>query len=150
MSAMIADLTVRKSITVSASPERAFEIFTEKIDTWWPLATHSLAGERAVTAVLEGREGGRMFERDADGNEGYWGTITAWEPPSRIVVSWNTGHEKPEPTEFEVRFLPDGEGTRVELEHRGWERRDDSVEVSRGYDTGWDRVLAQYAEAAAR
>ena len=150
MSANVADLTVRKSITVNAPPERAFEVFTERIHTWWPLATHSLAGERAVTAIVEGWEGGRMYERDGDGNEGYWGTITAWEPPNRIVVSWNTGHARPQPTEFEVRFLPEGEGTRVELEHRGWERRDDGVAASQGYENGWGVVLGKFVETVDR
>jgi uncharacterized protein YndB with AHSA1/START domain len=150
MSAMVAELAVRKSITVAAPPERAFEVFTDRIGTWWPLDTHSLFEDRAVTAVVEPREGGGMYELDADGNQGYWGTILAWEPPHRLVVSWNVGRRRPEPTEVEVRFVAEGDGTRVELEHRGWERIADGDSAYARYDAGWDTVLAPYIGAVAQ
>jgi uncharacterized protein YndB with AHSA1/START domain len=91
-----------------------------------------------------------MYELDADGKQGYWGTIVAWEPPKRLVISWNVGRQRPEPTELEVRFVAEGGGTRVELEHRGWERLEGGDRGSAGYDTGWDTVLAPYIEAVAR
>jgi uncharacterized protein YndB with AHSA1/START domain len=147
MSAMAADLVVRKSITVDAHPERAFAVFTERIGSWWPVKTHSLAGEHAVDAVLEPQEGGRIYEVDADGNDGYWGTVVAWEPPHRLVIAWNVGRRRDEPTEVEVRFLSEGEGTRVELEHRGWERWHDGAEAQASYETGWDTVLAPFSDA---
>ena len=148
MSAMAADLVVRKSVTVAARPERAFEVFTDRMASWWPLRTHSIAGERAVEAVVEPSEGGRVYEVDADGGEGEWGTVVAWEPPHRLVIAWHVGHRREESTEIEVRFVPDGEGTRVELEHRGWERWPDGTEAHASYQSGWDTVLAPFVPAA--
>jgi uncharacterized protein YndB with AHSA1/START domain len=91
-----------------------------------------------------------MYEVDADGRKGYWGTVLAWEPPHRLVVAWNVGNRRPEPTELEVRFLAEGSGTRVELEHRGWERFGPEDKGYEGYSSGWDIVLAPYVEAIAR
>ena len=147
---MVSELVVRKSISVAAPPERAFEIFTARLDSWWPLATHSLAGERTVSAVIEGKEGGRWYEVDADGREGFWGTVTVWDPPKRLVVAWNVGNRRPEPTELEVHFLAEGSGTRVELEHRGWERFGPEDKGYEGYSSGWDVVLAEFGQAIER
>ncbi len=142
------ELSVRKSITVAAPPERAFGVFTERIGEWWPLRSHSLAGERTQTAVVEGREGGRLYERSVEGEEQSWGTVTAWEPPRRLVVAWHVNPERPIATELEVRFSPEGSGTRVELEHRGFEQYADGAEARASYDGGWDTVLARFADAA--
>ena len=62
------DLTVRKSVVVACSPEHAFDTFTERMDTWWPFETHSPANERPEDAVFEPREGGRVYDRMADGD----------------------------------------------------------------------------------
>ena len=69
---------IRKSVTVEATPERAFDVFTREITTWWPLATHSYGGDRAESAVFEGREGGRVYERQDDGTEAEWATVVVW------------------------------------------------------------------------
>lgn len=144
---------VRKTVTVGCTVERAFEVFTEEIGSWWPLETHSLpvgkdGAGAPVTAVLEPWAGGRLYERTADGGEVDWGTVRAWEPPRRLVVSWDV-HRAGVQTEFEVRFEPAGDGTRVELEHRGWERLGErGAELRTGYDGGWDTVLGRYVEAA--
>ena len=150
MSVNAADLVVRKSLHVAAPVEQAWEVFTERIGDWWPLGSHSLLGERAETAHIEGRSGGRMYERAADGEEAHWGDVIAWEPPHRLVVAWHVNKERAEPTEWEVRFEPDGEGTRVELEHRGWERYEDGAEAAASYNEGWDVVLDPYAELLGR
>jgi uncharacterized protein YndB with AHSA1/START domain len=149
MSEQATDLTVRRSVTVARSQEEAFRVFTDEITTWWPLDTHSIGkdGRPAETAVLEGREGGRFYERTGSGTE-HWGTILAWEPPERVVISWELVPDRP-PTEVEVRFTPDGEGTRVDLEHRGFERLGERAgEVAAGYGSGWPVVLGQYVEFA--
>ena len=149
MSTEATDLTIRKTITVSRPIEDAFWLFTEGIGTWWPLATHSVGDERAETAVFEGRVGGRIYERWDDGTEAPWGEVLVWEPPRRVVYSWQPNPERPAPTEVEVRFLPEGDSTRVELEHRGWERMGaDASEAMAGYDSGWPVVLASYVERA--
>lgn len=150
MSVDATELVVRKSLHVAAPVERAWEVFTERIAEWWPLQTHSVHHERAETVVLEREEGGRMYERTAEGDEAPWGTVLVWEPPRRLAVSWFVNPARPAPTEWEVRFEPEGDGTRVELEHRGWERDEDGAEASAAYEKGWDLVLAPFVELAAR
>jgi uncharacterized protein YndB with AHSA1/START domain len=138
---------IRKSVTVRRPIEEAFALFTDGIDTWWPLATHSIYGERAKTAVFEGRRGGRLYEISHDGEEGVWGTVTMWDPPYRIVHSWYPGRGEETAQEVEIEFVAEGGRTRVEMEHRGWER---APERRAGYDTGWDFVLGRYVAAAGK
>jgi uncharacterized protein YndB with AHSA1/START domain len=143
---------VRRSVRVARAPEEAFRLFTDGIASWWPLESHSLGkdGVPPETVVLEAEVGGRMYERMADGAETHWATVLAWEPPHRVVISWELRPGRPA-TEVEVRFTPDGDGTLVELEHRGWERLGEQAEQLRsGYasDSGWSAVLGRYAERA--
>ena len=138
---------VRKQIAVASDVETAFRTFTEDIAAWWPVAGHSKTGEGSVP-VFEGRAGGRMYERARDGQEHDWATILVYEPPHRVVLEWTVNSAAP-PTEVEVRFTPDGDGTRVELEHRGWERYESGGAKERGsYDSGWSKVLDRFGEAA--
>jgi uncharacterized protein YndB with AHSA1/START domain len=145
---------IHKSIRVDAPVEQAFATFTERIAQWWPLDRYSVGagrdGVRTETAAFEGRVGGRLYERMSDGQEATWGEILAWEPPGRIVLTWHPGSEDASrATEIEVLFTPDGDGTRVELEHRGWERLGErAAEARTGYDSGWQSVLGKYEEAA--
>jgi len=142
---------VRKSILVDAPVEQAFRVFTEGIATWWPLRTHSVAEERAETAVFEGGVGGRLYERTSDGKEHEWGRVLEWDPPRRIVYAWYPGRGDETSQEVEMHFTPTGEGTRVDLEHRGWERLGErGPEQRSNYDTGWDYVLGLYVENAGR
>jgi uncharacterized protein YndB with AHSA1/START domain len=132
---------IRKSVTVKAAVERAFQAFTDEITTWWPLATHSYGGEKATEAVFEGRNGGRVYERQEDGTEADWAEVIAWEPPHRFVLEWKIC-----PSEVEVRFSYESEGvTRVYLEHRGWERAGENAEAMReNYAGGWEVVLGAF------
>lgn len=139
---------LRKSLALGLPPGQAFELFTAGLGRWWPLRTHSVFQERAATCGLEPRVGGALFEQRDDGERSLWGTVLVWEPPRRFVVSWHPGREAETAQELEVRFLPEGAGTRVELEHRGWQRLGAAAAESRaGYDQGWDGVLARYVEA---
>jgi uncharacterized protein YndB with AHSA1/START domain len=140
---------IHKTIRVEADPEHAFSVFTEGIGRWWPLDRHSIHEADAATVVLEAREGGRLYERSRSGAAAVWGEILECDPPRLLRYTWHPGHEEGAPmTEIEVRFEPDGDGTRVEFEHRGWERLGDSAaERQRGYDEGWDYVLGRYAAA---
>ena len=141
------DLTVRKSIVVDCSPDQAFELFTERIHSWWPHATHSPAEGLPDTTVFEPRVGGRVYNTVGE-KEYEWATVLQWEPPSRFVLDWHVSHGWPS-TELEVRFVPDGGGTRVELEHRGWERYgDEAAETFASYNGGWDTVLKPFVAAA--
>lgn len=142
---------VKVSVTVNRPPAEIFRAFTEETAKWWPLGTHSIAATTldgkvsTVSVIIEGRVGGRIYERMSDGSTGDWGEIRVWEPPHRILCSWKL-NSRPEPhTEVEVRFVPDGSGTRVELEHRAWERLGEAgVERRKSYDTGWQDVLRAF------
>lgn len=154
--AMRTDTNVRvtKTVTVPASAERAFTVFTERFGTWWP--GHHIGSAELAEAVIEPREGGRWFERGVDGSECDWGVVLAFEPPARILLSWHlqgdwTYHPDPaRASEVEVRFVAEApDRTRVELEHRHIERHDDPEAVRGGVDSpnGWPGILAGYAEA---
>jgi uncharacterized protein YndB with AHSA1/START domain len=148
MSAQAQGLTVRKSVAVKCSPEEAFELFTDRLTTWWPFETHSTSDERPEEVVFEGREGGRVFDRLASGEEHEWATVLAWQPPSRFMIDWHVSSGKPS-TELEVRFSPEDGGTRVDLEHRGWESYgEEAAESYDSYNGGWDTVLGRYVAKA--
>jgi uncharacterized protein YndB with AHSA1/START domain len=149
MSPQMSDTAIRKSVTVDRPLEEAFRLYTEQVATWWPFSTHSTGKEEVETVILEGREGGRFYERTKNGDEHLWGTVLVWDPPSRVVHSWHPGRAEDTAQEVEVTFAPDGEGTRVELMHSGWERLGDRVdEMITNYNEGWDVVLGRYAQAA--
>jgi uncharacterized protein YndB with AHSA1/START domain len=147
---------VRKVVQVQAPPALAWRVFTEQMSTWWPLAHYKIGKANAVAAVIEPRVGGRWYERGDDGSTCQWGSVLSWEPPTRLVLSWDiTADWQYDPTlktEIEVRFLAEGaDTTRVELEHRRLERygarRD---EMRRIFDTegDWGRLLQAFAQAA--
>jgi uncharacterized protein YndB with AHSA1/START domain len=137
---------VRKTITVDCAVEEAFRIFTADAISWWPVQTHSIH-ETVREIVFEGEAGGEVYEISTDGQIGHWATILEWDPPGRLVLAWNILGADDSPTEVEVRFLPEGSGTRVELEHRAWEGLGEGAATKRdNYDSGWDFVLGKYVE----
>lgn len=136
-----------KELTVAAPVERAWEVFTDEIASWWPIPTHSVEPDRVSEIVFEARPGGRILERRHDGTECSWGEVDVCEPPHRIRFSWHP-NDRPEATEVEVTFSAAGDATDVRLEHRGWERLGDDGAASRAeYDPGWDYVLGLFARA---
>jgi DNA-binding transcriptional ArsR family regulator/uncharacterized protein YndB with AHSA1/START domain len=155
MTMQATETSVRTSITVETPVERAFTVFTEGIGTWWNPEHHILEGELAEM-VFEPRVGGHIYDRGTDGSECRWARVLVYEPPTRLVFSWDintrwqieTDHEKT--SEVEVRFTPEGpDRTYVELEHRkldrhgeGWEAMRDAV----GSPNGWN--LQGFADAA--
>ena len=148
---------VRRSIAVQAPPERAFEVFTRGMSTWWPLESHHIGETMAVEVVVEPRAGGRWFERDAEGAECDWGFVTEWDPPHRVLLAWHLTPQydfDPDPgrsTEVEVRFTPQDGGTLVELEHRGFEKHAETGALIRDAVSGpggWSELLGLYANAA--
>jgi uncharacterized protein YndB with AHSA1/START domain len=140
---------VRKTLTVDCSPERAFQVFTAEVASWWPTKTHSIHHDKVTDVVIEPREGGEMYELAEGGKREQWARVLAYEPPRRLVLAWQVNPETDAPTEIEVTFTPDGEGTRVELEHRNWEQAGESAPGMRdNYETGWDVVLAPFVEKA--
>jgi uncharacterized protein YndB with AHSA1/START domain len=140
------------SIVVDATPERAFEVFTEDMGSWWPKEHHIIEAPLSHM-VFERREGGNVYDVGSDGSECRWARVLAYEPPNRIVFSWDISLQwqiETDParaSEVEVRFVPDGAArTRVELEHRhidrhgeGWEGMRDAVGSEGGWGVGLQR-----------
>jgi len=141
---------VRRSVQVGCAQVEAFRIFTDGIDDWWPLATHSVGLEDASGCFFEGRVGGRIYETSSNGSLRLWGTVTEWEPPRRVVFTWHPGRAPATAQEVELRFIELGSGTRVELEHRGWEALGDAAARTRdSYSTGWQPVLSRFVSHCA-
>jgi len=141
---------VRKQVVVSRPPAEAFEIFTARIGAWWPLRPrHSVFQDQSQTCVIEPRVGGLVYELSTRGERSVWGTVVAWEPPRRFVMSWHPGRGPETAQEVEVHFVAVPEGTRVELEHRGWETlADEALKTRENYEKGWVFVFETcYREA---
>jgi uncharacterized protein YndB with AHSA1/START domain len=139
-------MTIRKSIRVERPPQIAFRVFCEAIGEWWPKGP-SLKGNLAET-IIEGRVGGRFFERYTDGTEYEIGRVTAYQPPSLVAFTWRAPSWDVT-TQVEIRFLAEPGGTRVELEHRGWEQSAKTRDARGNYDAGWGMILGHYQTAAA-
>ncbi len=145
---------VRQQIVVQATIETAFETFTRRFGDFKP-PEHNLLAAPIAETVFEPRVGGHIYDRGTDGTECRWARVLVYEPPARVVFSWDIGptwqvETEPEnASEVEVRFLAEGpDRTRVELEHRhidrhgpGWE----AVASGVGHDDGWPLYLARYA-----
>ncbi|HKV25750.1 MAG TPA: SRPBCC family protein [Candidatus Acidoferrum sp.] len=148
--------SVRKVVHVQAPQAVAWRVFTEKMGTWWPLQNYKIGKAKAIDAVVEPRVGGRWYERGEDGSTCDWGSVLAWEPPGRLVLSWDvTAEWQYDPnlkTEIELRFIPEGKNaTRVELEHRLLDRygaRRDQMRRVFETEGDWGRVLALFAQLA--
>lgn len=136
---------VRVAVSVARPLAVAFEVFTAGIARWWPLPSHSIGQARAVSCGIEPRVGGEVYEVRDDGERFPWGRVLAWDPPHRLVMSWHPGHPAEAAQEVEVRFTAEAGGTRVELEHRGWERLGtEAAAVRASYDGGWRGVLGTF------
>lgn len=158
MSMQAADTSVRTSIVVEAPIERAFAVFTEDFGSFKP-PEHNLLGVEIAETVFEPREGGHLYDRGVDGSECRWARILVYQPPNRVVISWEISprwqlETDPEKTsEVEVRFVSEAPSrTRVELEHRNLERHGEGWEgVRDGFagEGGWPLYLRRYAELSA-
>ena len=147
--------SVRHSVVVHAPIDAAFKFFTEDFGRFKP-PEHNLLGAEIAETIFEPRAGGSLYDRGVDGSECRWGRVLIYEPPHRVVVSWDISPywqietDLDKTSEFEVRFVVETPGrTRVELEHRnldrhgeGWERIREGVDG----DQGWPLYLHRYAE----
>jgi uncharacterized protein YndB with AHSA1/START domain len=135
---------------VACSAAHAFETWTQRSSLWWP-AAHTVTHDPGARVVFEPRPGGRIFERTPSGQDVEWGWITVWEPPRRLVYQWHIATDVASATEVEIAFIDLGERTRVEIEHRGWERLGDRGATWRDANrAGWDGVLPDYKDAVER
>ncbi len=149
----VTELTpVTKTAIVPLQQAEAFELFAD-LESWWPGETHSIAAgddgsARPDRIVFEQREGGEVYELK-NGERAHWAKVLVFDPPNRLVLEWQVNPDAAAATEVEVRFTTSGEGTQVELVHRGWERLGPAAEESRtSYDTGWDSVFGRYLARA--
>jgi uncharacterized protein YndB with AHSA1/START domain len=144
--------SIRRDVVVPVSAAKAFKVFISGMTDWWPRA-HHIGSAPIEEVVIEPREGGRWYTRHEDGSETYTGFVMAWEPPERLVITWQIGADwRYDPklvTTVELRFLAEGpERTRVTLEHRDLERF--GPEAPRMRDMferpgAWSATLAAYA-----
>lgn len=139
---------IHQAAWVPQAPPEAFRLFTAELAAWWPLATHSVGLADASTVVLEPCVGGGIVESFAGECTARWGTVEAWDPPRLVRFTWHPGREEAAATEVTVTFTAEGGGTRVDLEHAGWQRRPDGVEARDRYVPGWTFVLGCYVELA--
>jgi uncharacterized protein YndB with AHSA1/START domain len=154
--ASAAGIAARKSVTVAAPIAIAFEVFTARIESWWPMASHHIGDADCAAVVIEPRPGGRWYERGVDGVECVWGQVLVWEPDRRVVLVWQLNAQfKFDPTlhtEVDVRFTAiDDRTTRVDLEHRGLEAYGADALAMReafGSPNGWNGMLEHYAAVA--
>ena len=148
---------VRKCIRVKATPERAFRVFAQEMDTWWP-KTHHIGKSPMKGIVVEGRPGGAIYTEQEDGNQCPWASVVTWEPPHRFVFAWQITPEwQYEPdlskcSEVELLFTPTDDGmTLVELEHRNIQRHGGACEKVRqdvSSEGGWGMILTLFAAKA--
>lgn len=159
MSSTAAAASVTRSITVDAPIERAFEVFTSRFGSFKPVE-HNLLAVAIAETVFEARVGGYVYDRGIDGTECRWARVLAYEPPHRVLLSWNISprwqleSDPNQASEWEVRFSAESpQRTRVEIEHRKLERHGEGWEGVRdgvAGDQGWPLYLQRYAELLAR
>ena len=155
MNTNVAVTSVKQSIVVEAPIERAFKVFTEEFGNFKP-PEHNLLGVEIAETVFEPRVGGHVYDRGTDGSECHWARVLAYEPPHRVLLSWDISprwqiETDPEKTsEWEVRFTAETPNrTRVELEHRNLERHGGGWEGVRdgvAGDQGWPLYLQRYVD----
>jgi uncharacterized protein YndB with AHSA1/START domain len=149
---------VRREITVATSPQRAFELFTNHMQEWWP-AEHHVATASVVAMIVEPRVGGRLYDRCEDGSESAWGQVTQWDPPKGFAFAWmltstwqlETDVEKA--SRVSLSFSPEGEQTRVTVVHNEFERLSDGgqgMAEAVGAPDGWQLGLRRFAEFVAK
>lgn len=148
--------SVRKSMIVQASPAVAWRVFTQKMSSWWPLDHYKIGKAKAVEAIVEPHVGGRWYERGDDGSTCDWGRVLVWEPPTRLVLTWDINadwqFDAKLNTEIEIRFIAQAaERTLVELEHRHLDRFGDRRDQMRrvfDQEGDWGKLLGRFAKLA--
>jgi uncharacterized protein YndB with AHSA1/START domain len=140
---------LRLSFVVECPPDHAFDTWTRKASSWWPVE-HTVSHEVGAEIVFEPREGGRIFERTPNGDEIEWGQVVEWDPPRRLRYLWHIATDAKNATDVEIVFreLPDS-STQIDIEHGGWDRLGDIGQTWRDANhAGWDGVLPSYRESS--
>jgi uncharacterized protein YndB with AHSA1/START domain len=146
-------MMIRKQVVVEAPAERAFRVFAEHMETWWP-KEHHIGTSSLKACIIEPHVDGRWYEVGEDGSECEWGKVLTWNPPRRLVLAWQLNAEfKYDPalvTEVEVTFTVLGpKRTQVDFEHRDLERLGPTADrAAKDMDRGWGQILESYAGTA--
>ena len=142
---------VVKSVRVALPPKRAFDLFTARMQTWWPMESHSVSanlGSPSKSLTFDAKMGGEIVEVTSDDVRHVWGTVHEWTPGKAFAMSWHPGKSVDESTQLRVTFAADGDGCQVELTHEGWEvLGENGAKMREGYDGGWIGVLERYTQA---
>jgi uncharacterized protein YndB with AHSA1/START domain len=145
-------VTIRKSIYIERPRETVFDAFCNEIGSWWPIKQgFAFGGKRTTNILLVARLGGRFFEQLSDGSELEVGRVTAYDPPALVAFSWRAPAWEGA-TQVRALFSSDGAGTRVDLEHSGWEQGPAMSADAKDYEQGWEFILGlfrSYAVSAA-
>ena len=142
---------LKMSFDVACSADHAFRVWTSEIDTWWP-PDHTVSEQVDIKIVLESGVGGRIYERTSEGVEHDWGEVTVWNPPRQLVYLWHLRQDRADATEVEIQFVAQSAtATRIEIEHRGWERLGAAGEERRAQNRGgWQSLLPHFRAAIER
>jgi uncharacterized protein YndB with AHSA1/START domain len=136
---------LRREVIVDAGRDLAFAVFTERIGAWWPLASHSVYGDRATVAFDGAGVGARIVESMAGAEDAVWGTVSAWQPGELVAFTWHPGGSSEAASKVAVTFEEHDGKTLVTLEHTGWESfGEQAAEARDNYAGGWTTVLGHY------
>jgi hypothetical protein len=145
---MSASQPLTMAFELNCSVEHAFRVWTAGFGVWWP-PDHTVTGRTDLDVVLQGGVGGRIYERTPDGVEYDWGEVTVWDPPTQLGYLWHLRRDRSDATQVQIRFVAAGSGaTRVEIEHRGWERLGSEATQWRDRNQiGWQTLLPHFIAA---
>ncbi len=137
---------VVRTVHVKRGAQDAFRVFTEQIGSWWPLQEFGVYMKSTAGLAFEDN---RLVERSTAGEQDVWGTVTRWDPPDGMAMTWHPGGDADTHTTVEVTFTAEGDGTRVDLVHHGWDAwAKQAQEYRSSYEQGWPSVLAAFAKLA--
>jgi uncharacterized protein YndB with AHSA1/START domain len=141
---------IRKSVEVPLAPEAAFRVFAETIGSWWPLGgRYSVFGDEAGECGIEPFVGGELYEISRQGERAIWGRVLDWRPGELLRFSWFPGRTEDTAQTVAVTFVATASGTRLDLEHLGWQTLGpQAASIREGYGPGWDAVLAAWVRYA--
>jgi hypothetical protein len=142
---VIEPLVVELVLTCSA--QHAFTTWTERFGLWWPPG-HTTSGDPGARVHLEPRLGGRIYERTPDGREVDWGEVTTWDPPQTLGYLWHIRRPRSAATDVLVQFEDTADGSRVLIEHSGWDRLEDGAAWRDANLGGWSGLLPHFTMAA--
>jgi uncharacterized protein YndB with AHSA1/START domain/uncharacterized protein YciI len=132
---------IQREVRVASDRQTAFDVFTERISKWWPLAELSVYGQGSSVAFCDGV----IVETASGQDDAVWGRVTAWEPPSMLAFTWHPGGSPERASLVTVTFVAADDHTLVRLEHAGWETFADPAAARSEYDRGWPAVLERFA-----